>query len=127
MLWSGDAAPQAQALRIAENAGLLNMNGGNTIITRSFPSLTAVSPLGYALDGIFQTLRPGDERERLHQSLARPVLRLRAGHRDFPDDRIAAPTEADRYLLSHLLGQQAGVAECAVQGLRLVAGTVAPT
>jgi hypothetical protein len=37
MLWSGDAAPQAQALRIAENAGLLNMNGGNTIITRSFP------------------------------------------------------------------------------------------
>ncbi|MEF8723883.1 MAG: bifunctional glycoside hydrolase 114/ polysaccharide deacetylase family protein [Candidatus Accumulibacter phosphatis] len=58
MLWSGDAAPQAQALRIAENAGLLNMNGGNTIITRSFPSLTAVSPLGYALDGIFQTFAP---------------------------------------------------------------------
>ncbi len=58
MLWSGDAAPQAQALRIAENAGLLNMNGGNTVITRSFPSLTAVSPLGYAIDGIFQTFAP---------------------------------------------------------------------
>ncbi|MBK8893604.1 MAG: bifunctional glycoside hydrolase 114/ polysaccharide deacetylase family protein [Propionivibrio sp.] len=58
MLWSGDAAPQAQALRIAEDAGLLNMNGGNTIITRSFPSLTAVSPLGYAIDGIFQTFAP---------------------------------------------------------------------
>lgn len=58
MLWTGDAAPQAQALRIAEEAGLLNMNGGNTIITRSFPSLTAVSPLGYSLDGVYQTFAP---------------------------------------------------------------------
>ncbi len=58
MLWSGDAAPQAQALRIAEDAGLLNMNGGNTIITRNFPSLTAVSPLGYTLDGVYQTFAP---------------------------------------------------------------------
>lgn len=58
MLWSGDAAPQGQALRVAEAAGLLNMNGGNTVITRSFPSLTAVSPLGYTLDGTFQTFAP---------------------------------------------------------------------
>lgn len=58
MLWTGDAAPQAQALRITEEAGLLNMNGGNTIITRSFPSLTAVSPLGYTLDGVYQTFAP---------------------------------------------------------------------
>ena len=58
MLWSGDAAPQTEALRIAESAGLLNMNGGNTVITRSFPSMTAVGPLGYAIDGVFQTFAP---------------------------------------------------------------------
>jgi peptidoglycan/xylan/chitin deacetylase (PgdA/CDA1 family) len=58
MLWSGDAAPQARALRIAEEAGLLNMNGGNTVITRSFPSLTAVSPLGYSFEGVFHTFAP---------------------------------------------------------------------
>lgn len=58
MLWSGDAAPQEKALRMSEDAGLLNMNGGNTIITKAFPSLTAVSPLGVTLGGVFQTLAP---------------------------------------------------------------------
>jgi hypothetical protein len=42
LLWSGDTAPGAAALRIAEQAGLLNMNGGDTSITRDNPSLTAV-------------------------------------------------------------------------------------
>lgn len=58
LLWSGDAEPDAQALRIAERAGLLNMNGGNTVITRNFPSLTAVSALGVLQDGLFQTYAP---------------------------------------------------------------------
>jgi len=58
LLWSGDAEPDAAALRIAEKAGLLNMNGGNTVITRNFPSLTAVSPLGVLQDGLFQTYAP---------------------------------------------------------------------
>lgn len=58
MLWSGDAEPQENALRIAEAAGLLNMNGGNTVITRSYPSLTAVSPLGLTKGGVFQTYAP---------------------------------------------------------------------
>ncbi|MFC5302109.1 bifunctional glycoside hydrolase 114/ polysaccharide deacetylase family protein [Azospira restricta] len=58
LLWSGDAEPQANALRIAEDAGLLNLNGGNTVISRSNPSLTAVSPLGLAKGGVFQTYAP---------------------------------------------------------------------
>lgn len=58
ILWSGDADPQENALRIAEDAGLLNMNGGNTVITRANPSLTAVSPLGVSKGGIFHTYAP---------------------------------------------------------------------
>ena len=58
LLWSGDAEPEAQALRLTAQAGLLNMNGGNTIATRSYPSLTAVSALGIGIDGMFQTYAP---------------------------------------------------------------------
>ena len=32
--WSGDTAPSAQALEIAYRAGLLNLNGGDTSISR---------------------------------------------------------------------------------------------
>jgi peptidoglycan/xylan/chitin deacetylase (PgdA/CDA1 family) len=46
VLWSGDAQPAAAALQVAESRGLLNMNGGETVITRANPSLTAVAPLG---------------------------------------------------------------------------------
>ncbi len=58
LLWSGDAAPGVASLRTVERAGLLNMNGGNTIISRAHPSLTAVSPLGIAKGGMFQTYAP---------------------------------------------------------------------
>ncbi|MDD3353224.1 hypothetical protein, partial [Zoogloea sp.] len=46
MLWTGNAAPTGRALEVAEQGGMLNLNGGNTIITRAYPSLTAISPLG---------------------------------------------------------------------------------
>jgi len=46
MLWTGDTAPSAEALAVAERAGLLNMNGGDTFISRSHPSLTAVRSHG---------------------------------------------------------------------------------
>lgn len=58
LLWTGDAAPGEASLRIADGAGLLNMNGGNTVITRSNPSLSAVAPLGIEKGGRFQTYAP---------------------------------------------------------------------
>ncbi len=58
MLWTGDAEPQATAMKIAEADGLLNMNGGNTIISKAFPTLTAVSALGLTKGGVFQTYAP---------------------------------------------------------------------
>lgn len=58
LLWSGDTSPNAEALEITEKAGLLNMNGGDTSITRSNPSLTAVGALGIAKGGYLQVHAP---------------------------------------------------------------------
>ncbi len=58
LLWSGDTAPSAQALNITEEAGLLNMNGGDTFITRAHPSLTAIGALGIRKDGNLQVYAP---------------------------------------------------------------------
>ncbi|MDR3410688.1 MAG: endo alpha-1,4 polygalactosaminidase [Formivibrio sp.] len=46
LLWSGDCDPPEEAIRQTRAAGLLNMNGGDTVITKTLPSLTAVAPIG---------------------------------------------------------------------------------
>jgi len=58
LLWSGDTAPGAEALEITERAGLLNMNGGDTSITRTNPSLTAVGAHGIQKSGYLQVYAP---------------------------------------------------------------------
>ena len=58
MLWTGDTAPSAEALAVAERAGLLNMNGGDTFISRSHPSLTAVRSPGIHKGGYLQVFAP---------------------------------------------------------------------
>jgi hypothetical protein len=45
ILWSGNCRPGPESLRIADEMGLENMNGGDTIISRSRPTLGAVAPL----------------------------------------------------------------------------------
>jgi hypothetical protein len=54
MLWSGEALPGAEALAIAHEIGVENVNGGNTQITRERNSLTEVAPLGLQLGGNYQ-------------------------------------------------------------------------
>lgn len=46
MLWSGDAAPGPVALAHARKMGVLNVNGGNTVMTRDNPSLSEIWPIG---------------------------------------------------------------------------------
>ena len=58
LLWSGDTSPGANALEINERAGFLNMNGGDTSITRSNPSLTAVGAHGIEKNGYLQVYAP---------------------------------------------------------------------
>lgn len=45
IFWSGDAVPDAATVKLAYDAGLLNVNGGETRLTRSDPSLTGLYPL----------------------------------------------------------------------------------
>lgn len=58
MLWTGNAAPTEAALKIAAEAGMRNMNGGNTTIRKRNPSLTAVSSLGVWRGDGFQVYAP---------------------------------------------------------------------
>lgn len=57
-LWTGNCNAGADALKLTERSGVLNMNGGDTLITRSNPSLALVSPLGVAKNGHFQIYAP---------------------------------------------------------------------
>ncbi|WP_407899995.1 bifunctional glycoside hydrolase 114/ polysaccharide deacetylase family protein [Ferrigenium sp. UT5] len=57
-LWTGDTNIGSDALALAAQAGVASMNGGETTITRSFPTLTLVAPLGVAKGGVFQVYAP---------------------------------------------------------------------
>jgi hypothetical protein len=47
-LWSGDAMPSASVLRRVAQAGVFNINGGDTTITRQAPSWTKIAGYGLA-------------------------------------------------------------------------------
>lgn len=57
-LWTGDCNPGTEAIAKNDTLGLLNMNGGDTVITNSNPSLTVVAPLGIAREGHYQIYAP---------------------------------------------------------------------
>jgi hypothetical protein len=44
MLWSGNCRPGISALRLCRELGVENMNGGETIISKLYPSLSGVGP-----------------------------------------------------------------------------------
>ncbi len=56
--WSGDTDPDAAVLGIAYHDGVMNINGGNSTITRNSPSLTNVAPLGIWKGRYFQVFAP---------------------------------------------------------------------
>ncbi|GHD64112.1 bifunctional glycoside hydrolase 114/ polysaccharide deacetylase family protein [Jeongeupia chitinilytica] len=57
-LWTGDCEPAPDAVALTRKAGVLNMNGGDTVITRRLPSLTAVAPIGLPYGGELQIFAP---------------------------------------------------------------------
>ena len=57
-LWTGLANPNKAAVAAAYQAGLLNMNGGNTSPTNNNPSLTLISPLGIWRGKYYQVYAP---------------------------------------------------------------------
>lgn len=58
MLWTGNCVTTADALRAAQDAQLLNLNGGDTSITRSRNSWTLMAGLGLQRNGHFQVFAP---------------------------------------------------------------------
>jgi hypothetical protein len=57
--WSGDCQPPEVAVRMAWQAGVVNINGGDTTITRSSPSWTDIAPLGIDKGpGAYQVFAP---------------------------------------------------------------------
>jgi len=63
LLWSGDCQVPGIVVKAADDAGVTNMNGGDTIITKSYPSWTAISPLGVMKDGHYQVFAPNQNEE----------------------------------------------------------------
>jgi hypothetical protein len=64
-LWTGNCRPDANAIALTYQLGLLNMNGGDTTITNSQPSLTYVAPLGVTRGGYLQVFAP-DQNENIY-------------------------------------------------------------
>ena len=58
VLWSGNTQPLATPVRLAYEAGLLNMNGGFTTTSQAEPSLTLVAPLGMMKGDYYQVYAP---------------------------------------------------------------------
>jgi hypothetical protein len=64
-LWTGDCIPGSDALAMAYKAGLLNMNGGDTVATKSSPTVTEVEGLGLKREGGYQVFAP-NQNENLY-------------------------------------------------------------
>lgn len=56
--WTGDCIPGNDALGITHQMNILNMNGGDTVATRSHPTITLVEGLGLQRDKGFQVFAP---------------------------------------------------------------------
>lgn len=57
-LWTGDCVPAWEAVAETASSGLLNMNGGDTTINRSEPTLTLVAPFSLRKNGHLQVYAP---------------------------------------------------------------------
>ncbi len=56
--WTGNCNPTDEALTETVMAGVGNINGGDTVMTRSLPTLTAVAPIGMQKGRYFQVFAP---------------------------------------------------------------------
>jgi uncharacterized protein (TIGR01370 family) len=67
LLWSGDCQVPAGVIQAADAAGVYNMNGGDTLITKRDPTWSAIAPLGVNKDGYFQVFAPNQNEEAYTQ------------------------------------------------------------
>lgn len=67
-LWTGNCVATPEALAAAEGAGVLNMNGGDTVITRSRNSWTQIAGPGLPRQGYYQVFAP-NQNENVYTNL----------------------------------------------------------
>ncbi len=51
MLWSGNCRPGEEALKVCEEMGVANLNGGNTTITKRHPGVSIIGPATMTWNG----------------------------------------------------------------------------
>ena len=87
--WPGDCTPFPAALQAVAEAGLLNINGGDTRCDADFPSVSAVAPLGFQRNGNIQVYASNSS-EELYTDLWTDRY---FGFRDLPEswDRTGTP------------------------------------
>ena len=77
VLWSGDALPPKEAVALADQYGLDNLNGGNTHVTTDNPSLTNVSPSLRPFGDHVQVLSPQTNENIYTNFMTRPLWGFR--------------------------------------------------
>jgi len=65
IFWSGDCAPRLNALKFVYKHHILNINGGDTIITKTQPWLSLVAPFGLERSGYYQ-IYTGQQNENIY-------------------------------------------------------------
>ena len=66
--WTGNCVPGEDAVRKSYEAGALNINGGDTLITETNRSVSNVAPLGIPRGGYFQVFAP-NQNENVYTNL----------------------------------------------------------
>ena len=64
IFWSGDCAPRKNALSLIAKEHILNINGGDTIITATTPWLSGIAPLGLQR-GVYTQVYTGAQNENV--------------------------------------------------------------
>lgn len=77
MLWSGYANMDERELSLAEEAGLLAMNGGSTVINNARPFLSLITPIGQITGEHYQVYAPIGNEEYYTNGWSKPLYGFR--------------------------------------------------
>jgi len=66
--WTGNCVPGEEAVKMTNEAGALNINGGDTLVTGSNSSVSNVAPLGIPRGDFFQVFAP-NQNENVYTNL----------------------------------------------------------
>lgn len=116
LLWSGSCRPPAEALKLLEAKGYLNLNGGDSRMDSSYDSHGHLSPLGRREGGALQVYA-GNANENIYTNLWSPPF---AGYRDVI--QTFERTESPRRLkpVDVYFHYYSGDHEASLQSLRIV-------